>query len=223
MSSAMPDVSSVPTTSGSAPYWPREGTQSFENTNCRTPVSSNAGLDSTSSRMKKKPMRTRTPAAIAASTHCSSGSAKRGPDPRGSVPRVEVIPAASTAPRSARRDRGAVADEAIDLRLGLLLDRVGQRRVLQLGRDRLAGALGVVQPVLDEPRLRGVETGLADVLVDEQERDRRDRVGRGARRVDRAEAQVGGRLGSGAGGRGRLERRRDELAGLVLHGRGREV
>src|SRR3954454_8675829 len=211
MNSAMPDVSSVPTTSGSAPYWPREGTQLFEKTNCKTPVCSNAGLGSTSSRMKKKPMRTRTPPAIAASTPCSSGSAKRGPDPRGSVPRVEVIPAASTAPRSARRDRRAVADEAVDLRLGLLLDRGGQRRVLQLRCDRLARALRVVQPVLDGPRLRGVQTRFADVLVDEQERDRRDRVGRVSGRVDRAEAQVGGRLGGGAGGGRRRERRRDEL------------
>src|SRR4051794_39632697 len=102
-------------------------------------------------------MRTSTPAAIAASTPCSSGSANRGPDARGRAPRVEVSPDASI---SARRDRGAVALQPVDPGHGLLLDRVRQLRVLELLRHGLAGALGVVQPVLHETGLRRRQAGL---------------------------------------------------------------
>src|SRR5947199_3396452 len=205
MSSERPDVSRVPKTSGKAPYCPRDGTQLFEKTKFMTPVCSNAGSDSMMSFKKKNPMITSTLAAMTASTPCRNGSAKRGPDARGRDPRAGVVTAAMS--RSAC-DRCAVAHQAVDLGLGRRLDRVRQRRVLQLRCHSLAVAEGVVQPVLQQAGLRLVEARLARILVDEQERHRCDRVRVRARRVDRAEAQIRGRLGGCAGGRGRGERRR---------------
>src|SRR5262249_18448745 len=111
--------------------------------------------------------------------------------------------------RSLRRgagDRLAVALQAVDLALGRRLDVGRQRRVLELRRALLARAVAVGQPVLDELGLRRVLTGLAGVLPREEERDRGDRVRLRVLRVDRAEAQVGGRRQALAGGRGGLER-----------------
>ena len=60
-------------------------------------------------------------------------------------------------------------------------------RVLQFAGDVLALALGVVEPGLQARRLAGLHPGLARVLIDEQERQRGDRVRRVAGRVDRGD------------------------------------
>src|SRR3954451_6308943 len=173
--------------------------------------------------MKKNPISARTPTAIAVSVQRSSRSGSREAGDRSNAERSPwvIVPAAMR--RSGRLDRRAVALQAVDLGLGLLLDRPGERRVLQLLRRVLALAQRVVQPRLDLRRLVLRDAGLAHVLVDEQERAGGDRVGLGARRVDRAEAQVAGDLDALAGRRGGLERRRDVVAGLVLDVRGVEV
>ena len=61
------------------------------------------------------------------------------------------------------------------------------------------------------------DAGLAEVLVDDDERLRGDRVGVRVRRVDHLEAEVGRDLDADRRGAGRRERRRDELARFVLH------
>src|SRR3954451_24894651 len=173
--------------------------------------------------MKKNPISARTPTAIAVSVQRSSRSGSREAGDRSNAERSPwvIVPAAMR--RSGRLDRRAVALQAVDLGLGLLLDRPGERRVLQLLRRVLALAQRVVQPRLDLRRRVLRDAGLAHVLVDEQERAGGDRVGLGAWRVDRAEPQVAGDLDPLAGGRGGLERRGDVVAGLVLDVRGREV
>src|SRR4051794_40839276 len=176
-----------------------------------TPYFENTGADSVMRRMKKYAIRIRIPAASPVSTHRSrrspsrdTGGRERTPGP----PRVTVPIAISGA-----ADGLTVALQAVHLGLRLRVQIVGELRVLQLARDRLAGALGVVQPRLDALGRVGVLARLADVLVDEQERERGDRVRLGAGRVDRRDPQVVRDVEADAGRRRRLERRRDEVAG----------
>src|SRR5919199_1767092 len=181
-------------------------------------------------RTKKNAIRTRISAARPVSVHRSTGSASRARDGRSMSERpsrAEVLSAPASIARRAlgRRaaERLAIALQALDLGLRLALDLVGQRRVLQLRRDLLARAEGVVEPVLHELGLVLLHPGLAHVLPDEQERDGADRVRVRALRVDRAEAQVVRRARVRAGGGGRLERRLDVLAVGVLDRGGGEL
>src|SRR5919112_4865159 len=181
-------------------------------------------------RMKKNAMRTRISPARPVRNQRSVGSAKRARDDRSVIerpPRAGVRVPASIARfsplRRAAADGRAVALQAVHLGLGLALDRVRQGRVLELRSDLLAVAERVAEPVLHELGLVLLDTGLAHVLPDEQERDRSDRVRLVALGVDRAEAEVGGRRDAGRGRRRRLQRRLDVVAGLVLDGRRREL
>src|ERR687886_2382709 len=174
-------------------------------------------------RTKKNAIRTRISAASPVSVHRSTGSASRARDGRSMSERpsrAEVLSAPGSIARRAlgRRaaERLAVALQALDLGLRLALDLVGQRRVLQLRRDLLARAEGVVEPALHELGLALLHAGLAHVLPDEQERHGADRVRLVAVGVDRAETQVGRRRDARRGVRRRLERRLDVVAGLVL-------
>src|SRR3954451_877222 len=181
-------------------------------------------------RMKKNAMRTRISPATPVRTQRSSGSSARARGDRSAIERPRRT-AGLSAPVSIalRRLRGGagerlpVALQALDLGLRLALDLVGQRRVLQLRGDLLAGAERVVEPALHELGLVLLYPGLAHVLPDEQERDGADRVRLVAVGVDRAEAQVSGRRDAGRGRRRRLQRRLDVVAGLVLDRRGREL
>src|ERR687886_401229 len=181
-------------------------------------------------RTKKNAIRTRISAARPVSVHRSTGSASRARDGRSMSERpsrAEVLSAPASIARRAlgRRaaERLAVALQTLDLRLRLALDLIVQRCVLQLRRDLLARAEGVVEPVLHELGLVLLHPGLAHVLPDEQERDGADRVRVRALRVDRAEAQVVRRARVRAGGGGRLERRLDVLAVGVLDRGGGEL
>src|SRR3954452_4071218 len=224
IASAMAEVISVPTTSGSAPNWPWEGTHSLLKTKSRTPTFANSGRDSPWRRRKKTPMSARPPAASAVSVQRRRRSGSRAAAGDRSRPeRSPWVNVPAAMPRSGRLDRGAVALQAVDLGLVLLLDGLRERRVLQLLGRALTRGEGVVEPRLHAHGLVRRAAGLAHVLVDEQERARGDRVGLVAGRVDRAEAQVGGHLDAVAGGRGGLERRGDVVPGLVLDVGGREV
>src|SRR3954453_4610628 len=172
--------------------------------------------------MKKKAISARTPTATAVSVQRRITSGSREADGRSSWERSwwVRVPAAIS---SARGDRRAVALEAVHLLLRGALDRARERRVLQLLRRVLAVRQRVVEPRLHARGLVLRDAGLAHVLVDEQERARGDRVGLVAGRVDGAEAQVGRHLEAVAGRRGRLERRGDEVAGLVLEVGGVEL
>src|SRR4051794_20579224 len=174
--------------------------------------------------MKKNAISARTPAARAVSVQRRrrSGSRAAAGD-RSRFERSPWVNVPAAMPRSGRLDRGAVALQAVDLGLGLLLDGRRERRVLQLLGRVLPCGQRVVEPRLHAGRLVRRQTGLAHVLVGEQEGARGDRVRLVARRVDRAEAQVAGNADAVAGGRGGLERRGDVVPGLVLDVGGREV
>src|SRR3954469_10332688 len=222
MASAIAEVIRVPTTSGRAPNWFLFGTHWSLKTKSMMPTSLNSGRDSPYRRMKKNAISARTPTAIAVSVQRRNTSGSRAADGRSWNERSSwvAVPAAIS---SARRDRRAVAGQAIDLLLGGGVDRLRERRVLELLRHALTIAERVVEEALDQLRLLLGHAGLAHVLVDEEERARGDRVGLIAGRVDRAEAQVVRHRQAVAGRRGRLQRRRDEVAGLVLQVREREA
>src|SRR4051794_40525799 len=139
----------------------------------------------------------------------------------GALPPAVAVPASNAL--LAPRDRRAVAPQAVRRRLRLGQQRRRQLRVLQLAEHVLTGTEAVVDELLDTLRLRLVETALAEVLVDDHERLRGDRIGRRVRRVDDVHAEVLRDADALAGRGGRLEARRDELARLVLDRRGREV
>src|SRR3954453_14620880 len=218
MTSAIADVISVPTTSAHAPYWLAETSQLLSKTKPMTPKRSNAGLASTYSRMKKKAMRARIPAASPVSPHRRRRSGSRATGDRSKTerpPAAGAVPAAIS-PRLAAQ-RLAVALQGLDLRLGRAVDRGGLGRVGELRGDLLAGAGRVVQPALHPLGLALGDAGLAHVLVDDHERRGGDRIPVRRRRIDRVEAQVVGDLESlDRRGRG-VQRRSDVLAGLVLH------
>src|SRR3954471_2925389 len=222
MASAITEVIRVPTTSGRAPNWFLFGTHWSLKTKSMMPTSLNSGRDSPYRRMKKNAISARTPTAMAVSVQRRNTSGSRAADGRSWKERSSwvAVPAAIS---SARRDRRAVAGQAIDLLLGGGVDRLRQRRVLEFLRHALAIAERVVEEALDQLRLLLGQAGLAHVLVDEEERARGDRVGLIAGRVDRAEAQVVRHRQAVAGRRGRLQRRGDEVAGLVLQVREREA
>src|SRR4051794_4418578 len=138
-------------------------------------------------RMKKYAIRRRIATASPVSTHRNRRSGSRDSEGRASAePSLVTVPVAI----SGAADGLPVAGQAVHLGLRLLVQLVRQLRVLELARDVLALALGVVQPCLQPLRARRVLARLADVLVDEQEGERRDRVRRLARRVDRRDAQI---------------------------------
>src|SRR3954454_9857837 len=222
MASAIAEVIRVPTTSGRAPNWSLFGTHASLKTKSMMPTWLNSGRDSPYRRMKKNAISARTPTAMAVSVQRRNTSGSRAADGRSWNERSSwvAVPAAIS---SARRDRRAVAGQAIDLLLGGGVDRLRERRVLELLRHALAIAERVVEEALDQLRLLLGQAGFAHVLVDEQERARGDRVRLIAGRVDRAEAQVLRHRQAVAGRRGRLQRRRDEVAGLVLQVREREA
>src|ERR687888_243334 len=124
MSSAIAAETSVPTTSGSA-----------------SPIS----------RTKKNAIRSRTPSEMLSSPICRTRAGMRDCGDRSKVerPPCGIVPA-SIRRRSGARDRGAVADQAVDLRLRRALDLIRERGVLQVLGDVLAVAERVVQPRLHE-------------------------------------------------------------------------
>src|SRR3954468_10375722 len=222
MASAITEVIRVPTTSGRAPNWFLFGTHWSLKTKSMMLTSLNSGRDSPYRRMKKNAISARTPTAVAGTLQRRNPPGSRAADGRSWNERSSwvAVPAAIS---SARRDRRAVAGQAIDLLLGGGVDRLRERGVLELLRHALTIAERVVEEALDQLRLLLGQAGLAHVLVDEEERARGDRVGLIAGRVDRAEAQVVRHRQAVAGCRGRLQRRRDEVAGLVLQVREREA
>src|SRR4051794_13460054 len=180
-------------------------------------------------RMKKNAIRKRISPARPVRNQRRSGSAMRERDGRSMSERlsraVVRVPAsiALSRLRRAAADGCAVALQACRLGLGAGLDGVGQRRVLQLRGDLLAGAERVAEPVLDELGRGRVLPGLAGVLPDEQERHGADRVRLRVVGVERAEAEVVRGSDAPGGGGGRLQRRLDVLAGLVLDRGRREL
>src|SRR4051794_559878 len=227
MHSAMADVTSVPTSSGSAPKRWRDTSQSLVNVKPNTPNLVNAGHASTRRRMKKKPISARTRPATPVRPHRSARSWARtsGSRPtRGRPPaRASVAEPASMPQAIALGDRAPVALEAVRRLLGLRQDLGGQLRVLELAKQALSLAQAVVHELLHGlGRALGL-AGLAHVLVDDHERLRGDRVGLRVRRVDDRDAEVRGDVDSLAGRGRRLERRLHELTRLVLHGGRREV
>src|SRR5215211_2490921 len=217
MTSAIADVISVPTTRAHAPYWLAETSQLLSKTKPMTPKRSNAGLASTYSRMKKKAMRARIPAASPLSPHRRRRSGNRATGDRSKTerpPAAGAVPAAISPGLAAQRL--AVALQGLDLRLGRGVDRRRLGRVGQLWGYLLAGARGVVQPALDPLGLALGDAGLAHVLVDDHERRGGDRIAVRRRRVDRVEAQVVRDLEALDRRGRRVQRRRDVLACLVL-------
>src|SRR3954453_1462089 len=124
MASAITEVIRVPTTSGRAPNWFLFGTHWSLKTKSMMPTSLNSGRDSPYRRMKKNAISARTPTAIAVSVQRRNTSGSRAADGRWWKERSSgvAVPAAIS---SARPDRRAVADQPVDLRLGLGLDGVG--------------------------------------------------------------------------------------------------
>src|SRR5215212_1962510 len=224
MTSAIADVISVPTTRAHAPYWLAETSQLLSKTKPMTPKRSNAGLASTYSRMKRKAMRARIPAASPLSPHRRRRSGSRAPADGSKTerpPAAGAVPAAINPGLAAQRL--AVALQSLHLRLGRGVDRRRLGRVGQLRSDLLTGARGVVQPALHPLGLALGYAGPAHVLVDHHERRGGDRIAVRRRRIDRVEAEVMRDL-EALNRRGRrVQRRRDVLAGLVLHRRVGEV
>src|SRR4051812_47571767 len=173
--------------------------------------------------MKKKAISSRISTAGAVRPQRIKRSGNRASGDRSRTERSPPAAVRLPASISALLERLAVARQALDLGLGRRVNGGGQCSVLELLGHALAVALRVVEPVLDSLRDGLALPRLAHVLVDEDERGRRDGVGRRARRVDRAEAQVRRNLEPVTRGRDGREGRRDVLARLVLHGRGREV
>src|SRR3954452_21341305 len=103
--------------------------------------------------MKKNAIRARTPAAIAVSVQRSSRSGSRAAGDRSNTERSPWVRAPAAMGALGRLDRRAVALQAVDLGLGLVLDRRRERRVLQLLGRVLPRRQGVVQPRLDPGRL----------------------------------------------------------------------
>src|SRR3954447_11317455 len=201
----------------------RDTSQLLSKVKPKTPKRLSAGRASAYRRRKKNAISTRISAASAVSPHRSRRSGSRASGDRSRTERPPPAAVRLPASISALLERLAVARQALDLRLGRRVDGSGQRRVLQLLRHALAVGLSVVEPVLHPLRDGAALPRLTHVLVDEEEGGRRDRVGGRTRRVDGAEAQVRRHLEPVAGSRGRRERGRDVLAGLVLHVGGREV
>src|SRR5215212_4392532 len=203
MTSAIADVISVPTTRAHAPYWLAETSQLLSKTKPMTPKRSNAGLASTYSRMKRKAMRARIPAASPLSPHRRRRSGSRAPADGSKTerpPAAGAVPAAINPGLAAQRL--AVALQSLHLRLGRGVDR---RRLGRVG-----------QPALHPLGLALGDAGPAHVLVDHHERRGGDRIAVRRRRIDRVEAEVMRDL-EALNRRGRrVQRRRDVLAGLVL-------
>src|SRR6266581_9143653 len=108
--------------------------------------------------------------------------------------------------------RSPLAADLAQLRLGLLVDVGGQRRVTQLGEQFLAVAEQVAEVRLKHLGRSGVRLS----RVDQVPRLVGDRVRAGTRRPYRAERQVGRDGGLAGRGRGSRVRRRDVTARLVL-------
>src|SRR4051812_41331305 len=200
-----------------------ETSQLLSKANPKTPNLSNAGLASAYRRMKKYAISSRTRTASAVRPQRINRSGSRASGGRSRTERPPPTPVRLPASMGSLGERLSVAGEPLHLGLGRGVDGRGKRRVLELLRHVLAVALGVVQPVLHPLRDLLRLPRLAHVLVDEEERGRRDGIRAGSRRVDRAEAQVGRDFHAVTRRRGGLQRGRHVLAGLVLHVRGREV
>src|SRR3954454_14551237 len=147
-SSAIAEVISVPTTSGSAPKTALETSQLFSKTKPKTPWCDSAGRASTNSRMKKNARRTKIPTARAVSPSRRIRSGRRADEGRSSErpPAGEMKVPASIVLRRGARERLAVALQRLDLGLALREDRRRKRRVLQLRRDLLPAGRRVLQP-----------------------------------------------------------------------------
>src|SRR3954470_2036919 len=103
--------------------------------------------------MKKKAISARTPTAIAVTVQRSSRSGSRAAGDRSKAERSPWVSAPAAMRRLGGPDRGAVALQVVDLGLGLVLDRRGERRVLQLLGRVLPRGQRVVEPRLDAGRL----------------------------------------------------------------------
>src|SRR3954471_23708329 len=99
--------------------------------------------------MEKKPNKAGTPPASGGSVQRSSRSGSRAAGDRSNAERSPWVSVPAAMRSSGRLDRVAVALEAVDLGLGLVLDGRRQRRVLELLGRILALAQRVVEPRLD--------------------------------------------------------------------------
>src|SRR4029079_5969343 len=118
-----------------------------------------------------------------------------------------------------RECRLASRHDRLDLLFGLQLRVLRKRGVTQLLRERLA----VVRAPPEVPRHRQGLCLVADVGVGKDIGEGRDRPCGRIGRVGDRDAQVRGIGDAGCGDGHRVERRLDELAGRVLHGRGAEL
>src|SRR3954471_2773191 len=221
MTSPSAAVMIEPATSGQAPKSALDGLQSLVNRNEKTPWWLSAGWALLTRKTKKNAISARIRPARPVRIQRNSGSARRADGDRSRIERSPgrtsgVVAAISSRSRQSLGDRGAVALHRVDGGLALGLEAVGDRRVGQL----LDGVLALPEEVADHRlQTRGLvlaQARLARVLVGDGERLGDDRVGGRVGRVDRRDAEVGGHVDALTGGRGRLERRGDELAALVL-------
>src|SRR4051794_40334809 len=166
---------SVPTSSGSAPNTSPDTSQLLVKVKPKTPNCWNASDDSSASFRKKYAISARIAAERAVSPQRRTLSGRRASRNRPSSGRLRL---ADTEPASnSAADRRAVAGEAISRRCRLLEQRSRELRVLELAQHALPLAEAVVDEALHRLGLALVEAALAEVLVDDHERLRRDRVG----------------------------------------------
>src|SRR4051794_7796346 len=164
-----------------------ETSQLLSKANPKTPNLSNAGLASAYRRMKKYAISSRIRTARAVRPQRMTRSGSRASGGRSRTERPPPTPVRLPASMGSLGEGLSVAREPLHLGLGRGVDGRGKRRILELLGHALAGALGVVQPVLHALGHLLRLPGLAHVLVDEEERGRGDRIRARAGRVDCAE------------------------------------
>src|SRR3954451_2728254 len=153
MTSAMAEVISVPTTSGSAPYVLCETSQLLSKVKPKTPNFENAGCASTMSRTKKNAINARIPAAAAVRIQRRT----RSPD--------QVLRRDSLNAMALKLEHAPVARHGVGGLLGLGQQRVGQLREEELVERCLALAEAVVQEGLERLGVARRGTRLARVHV----------------------------------------------------------
>src|SRR6266568_781381 len=188
----------------SAPNWLAAGFQVFEKIFRPSAENHDEACWLVETAIRTRITSTSRPAASARTWKLRSPSGRRSDrapaDPAGTAGSafVTVLTAASRSDPRAYWCSPSGADLA-ELRLGLLVQAGGQRRVVQTGEQLLACSEQVADVRLEH--LRSIRARL--LLVDEVPRLISDRVRVGTGRPDRAERQVGcdGGMVSGGGGR----------------------
>src|ERR1022692_1463182 len=215
--SAITPVMAVPYMKASAPNWLAVGFQVLEKIFAPSAENHDEACWLVETAIRTRITSTSRPAASARTWKPRSPSGRRSDRARADPAGIAGSACATLLTVTNRSDPPAspcslLAADLGELRLGLLVDVGGQRRVAQTGERLLAGSEQVA-----DVRLEHLRRALARLsLVDQVPRLIGDRVRAGAGRPDRAERQVG-RDGDLAGGRGGRRRRgRDVAAGLVL-------